>query len=203
MRLAVAPFLLLCACNPVFTTVPLSSATVGTPLTDVTPDAETATILFSRSGGVLADTDQATTIVADGGDYVGQLRARSMFVVRMLPGTHFFAMGTPEAYAPDTCSGFAVEMQAGRVYVVSASTFGPLGTVAPIPPTAGLARELSYDTTLVPDMRQGAADVTAHADWWRRCIGMARRSFDAVPKGFDTHPKDLPSAEAFTIPSPP
>jgi hypothetical protein len=203
MRSSAIALVLLCGCNPVFTTVPISSATIGTPLTDLQPDSDTATILFTRSGGVLADTDQATTIVADQAAYVGQLRARSMFVVRVIPGMHFFTMGTPEAYGPDTCSGFSLEAKAGRVYVVATTTFGPLGGVAPAAPSPGLARELSYYTTLVPEVRVGAASVSTQTEWWNRCIETAHRSFDALPKTFDTQPKDIPSVEAFSIPSPP
>src|SRR5437763_9667513 len=86
MRIRLA-FAFLLACNPVFKDVPLSTAALGPPITDVRPRPDMATVVFAMDGP-LDGGQQAVTIVRDGGVYVGQLTTRSLIAVAVPPGPH-------------------------------------------------------------------------------------------------------------------
>ena len=154
--------------------VPLTLGERMDPETTLAPRDGVATLVMVYP----ASTDgssQAITFVSQTGAFLGQVEPRSYLVTTVPAGELGVFAGRPEMTYSEWCHGMRGSVEAGKMYVlVASSAFGISAVGAANPerlPGEQLGRELSALTRL--RVNQAKGDTVTRAaldDYWKACI---------------------------------
>lgn len=184
LALALGATLVGCGAARMSMDVPLTLGERMDPETTLAPRDGVATLVLLYPAPT-DGTSQAITFVSQTGAFLGQAEPRSYLVTTVPAGELGVYAGRPEMSYHEWCHGMRGSVEAGKMYVlVASSAFGISAVGAANPerlPGEQLSRELSGLTRVRVNQAKGdAATQAALEDYWRPCINRGGAAAEAA-----------------------